>query len=136
MLVVLDSNDIFALGPAKDPACIKLLDKIAENIGSASLRITRMIIEEVRNNLTPEAFKEFITAINGLTNIDEDTEVPFEIGVKYQLKGLKYADAFIAAYTEWVGADILVTENRHFLSRRKDLPFKVVGAKEAIKLIK
>lgn len=137
MLAVLDSNEyIFALGPARDPICIKLLDKIIENIDDVTLRIPRLIVEEVRSNLTPEAFKEFIIAINKLTNIDEDIEIPFEIGVKYQLKGLKYADAFIAAYTEWVGADILVTENRHFLARRKGLPFKVIGAKEAIKLIK
>ena len=30
--------------------------------------------------------------------------VPFEIAVKYEAKGFKPADAFIAAYTEWVGA--------------------------------
>lgn len=49
-----------------------------------------------------------------LDSNDEDIVVPFEIAFKYETKGLKPADAFIAAFTEWVGADVLVTENRHF----------------------
>ena len=38
------------------------------------------------------------------------------------------ADALIAAYAEYVGAEILVSENRHFLSRQTNLPFKIVNA--------
>jgi hypothetical protein len=45
------------------------------------------------------------------------------------------ADAFIAAYTEWVGADVLVIENRHFLNHHPDLPFKVLTAQECLNLI-
>lgn len=37
-------------------------------------------------------------------------------------------EAFLAAYTEWVGADALITENRHFLTRHPDLPFRVLTA--------
>lgn len=136
MLLVLDSNEyIFALGAVRDLSCEKLLEKIPEHSGDISLRITRLIAEEVRNNLTPEAFREFVISINKLTRIDEDIEVPFELGVKYESMGLKPADAFISAYAEWVGADVLVTENRHFLSRRKDLPFKVLPAKGCLKLL-
>lgn len=94
-----------------------------------------MIIEEVRRNLTPDVFREFIEFTSALTTIDEDILVPFEIGVKYEIKGLKPADAFIAAYTEWVGADVLVSENRHFLSHSPGLSFKVLTAKECLKLI-
>ena len=79
--------------------------------------------------------KDLLVSINTLTKIDEDTEVPFELGAKYETKGLKPADAFIAAYTEWVGADALVTENRHFLSLHSNLPFKVVTAETCLKLI-
>lgn len=137
MLLVLDSNEyIFALGAVRDPSCKELLEKIAEYSGDICLRITRLIAEEVRNNLTPEAFREFIISINKLTRIDEDIEVPFELGVKYESMGLKSADAFISAYTEWVGAEALATENRHFLSRRKDLPFKVLTAKDCLRILK
>jgi hypothetical protein len=50
--------------------------------------------------------------------------------------GLKPADAMIAAYTEWVGATVLVSENRHFLSRQTHLPFKVLTAEKTLKLLK
>jgi len=135
LLLVLDSNEyIFALGTVPDPLCVELLEKIADQPDRISLRIPRLIVEEVRDNLIPEAFKDFIISINKLTIIDEDIEVPFELGVKYELKGLKPADSFIGAYTEWVGADALVSENRHFLSRKKDLPVKVLTAKECLKI--
>lgn len=137
MLVILDSNEyIFALGPVRDPSCGKLFETILKHTEDIFVRAPRLIIEEVRNNLTPEAFKEFINLINSLTKIDEDIEISFELGSKYELKGLKPADAFIAAYTEWTGADALVTENRHFLSRKSDLPFKVINARSCLKLIR
>lgn len=136
MLLVLDSNEyIFALGAVQDPICVELLEKIIEQVAKITLRIPRLIAEEVRSNLTPEAFKEFVTSINKLTRIDEDIEVPFELGVKYEAKGLKPPDAFIAAYVEWTGADALVTENRHFLSRRADLSFKVLNAESCLKIL-
>jgi hypothetical protein len=37
-----------------------------------------------------------------LTTIDENFVVPFETGFKYESIGLKPADAFIAAYAEWL----------------------------------
>lgn len=94
-----------------------------------------MIVEEVRRNLVPEVFREFLEFLLALTPIDEDLFVPFELGVKYEAKGFKSADAFIAAYTEWVGADVLVTENRHFLSHHLGLPFKVLTAEKCLSLI-
>jgi len=123
------------LGAIRDPNCEKLLAKIAEFIGVVLIRITRLIIEEVRSNLTAEAFKEFILFINTATKIDNDSETPFELGAKYEAKGLKSADALIAAYTEWTGADALVTENRHFLSRQANLPFKILTAENCLKLL-
>ncbi|MDP3722369.1 MAG: hypothetical protein Q8R91_02595 [Candidatus Omnitrophota bacterium] len=96
------------------------------------MRICRTIVEEVRDNLTTQEFREFIGLLNSVTSIDEDFFVPFELGSKYEWKGLKPADAFIAAYTEWVGAALLVSENRHFLSRRSDLPFKVLSAEQCL----
>ncbi len=115
MLFVLDSNVyIFGFGFVKVPACGNLILTIIEKYELHTLRISRRIVEEARSHLSPEDFVKFIKIINKLTTIDEDIVVPFEIAVKYEVKGFKPADAFIAAYTEWVGADALVTENRHF----------------------
>ena len=92
-----------------------------------------MIVEEVRRNVTPEAFREFLSIVRELTTIDEDLVVPFELGTKYEQAGLKPADAFIAGYAEWVGSDALITENRHFLTRHPDLPFRVLTAEAFLK---
>ena len=131
MLLVLDSNEyIFGLGLSREPDCEKLIDTLREKHSKHTVRIPRLIVGEVRKNLSPEVFKEFILFINQLTTIDEDILIPFELAAKYESKGLPPEDAFISAYTEWVGANALVTENRHFLSRKKDLPFQVVTAEK------
>ncbi len=98
MLFVIDSNEyIFAFGSSKESNALHLLDRIVKEISGHSTRIPRTIFEEVKRNLSP--------------------------------------DAFIAAYTEWTGADILVTENRHFLSKQQDLRFKVLSAEKCLKLL-
>lgn len=136
MEFVCDSNVyIFAFGIAKHPACSRLLKAFVERPAAHRIRICRTIVEEVRDHLTAQEFREFIGLLNRVTHIDEDLFVPFEFGSKYEWKGLKPADAFIAAYTEWVGAALLVSENRHFLSRRTDLPFRVLPAEPALRLI-
>ena len=136
MHFVLDANEyIFALGLFKKESCDFLLKHLIDNFPLHSVSICRTIVEEVRDNLTPNDFQNFIKFINIFTTIDEDFLIPFEIGVKYEAKGFKEADALIAAYTEWVGADALVTENRHFLNQNPDLPFKVLTAEKCLKII-
>lgn len=136
MRLVLDANEyIFALGFFKKEKCESLLKFLIDSLPSHSISICRTIVEEVRTNLSPKEFQNFIKFINILTTIDEDFFVPFEIGVKYEIKGLKPSDAFIAGFAEWVGADAMVTENRHFLNRHPDLPFKVLSADKCLKLM-
>ena len=137
MRLVLDSNEyIFAFGSTQKSVCAVLISTILSAHPEHSLRIPRLITEEVGHHLTPEAFKEFIGFINSLTAIDEDFVVPFELGARYEARGLKPADAFIAAYVEWTGAEMLVTENRHFLRRTASLPFQILNADYCIKLLK
>ena len=98
-----------------------------------SISVPRLIIEEVRRNIVPAEFKEFMKFIENIADIDEDFNVPFELGAKYEIRGFKPADAFIAAYAEWVGAEVLVSENRHFLTKHSNLPFKVLNAETCLK---
>lgn len=136
MLIVLDSNEyIFAFGPSKEPSIKLLFDRLLNQPKVHTIRVPRTIFEEVKRNLSLEAFQEFNIFIGKLTNVDEDILVPFELGLKYETLGLKSSDAFIAADTEWVGADTLVTENRHFLSRSPDLPFKVLTVENCLKIL-
>ena len=137
MRLVLDANEyIFALGLFRKQSCESLLELLTETFPLHSVFICRTIVEEVRANLTSKDFHNFVRFINVFSIIDEDFLIPFETGVKYEAKGLKEADALIAAYTEWTGADALVSENRHFLSRHSNLPFKIINAEECLKLIK
>ncbi len=136
MHFVLDANEyIFALGLFKKESCESLIQYFIENVSLHSVSICRTIVEEVRANLTPKDFQNFVKFINLFATIDEDFLIPFELGARYESLGFKEADALIAAYTEWVGADALVTENRHFLSLHSNLPFKVLTAEKCLKLI-
>lgn len=137
MLFILDSNEyIFGFGLFKKPSSEAIVETLLATFPNNRVRICRTIFEEVNRHLTAEEFKEFILFLVKLTFIDEDIMIPFEIGIKYESLGLKPADAFIAAYAEWTGADVLVTENRHFLSRQSNLPFRILNAERCLKLIK
>lgn len=136
MLLVLDTNIyIFAFTPPVKQSCQSLVRLLASSPLELQLRIPRTIVEEVRRNLVENEFREFFEFISEFTIIDEDFLIPFELGAKYEAKGFKDADAFIAAYAEWVGADALVTENRHFFSQNPELPFKVLTAEKCLNLI-
>lgn len=135
MRLVLDTNIyVFAFSEAGMPSCGRLIE--AAFLANASIHIARTIIREVQDNLRSILFKEFILFIHKVAHIEEDNVVPFELGMKYEAMGLKPADAFIGSFTEWVGAEILVSENRHFLSRQSSLPFKVLTAEKCLKLLK
>jgi predicted nucleic acid-binding protein len=135
--LVLDTNEfIGALDIVKNPFAEQLFNILLDTFPKNTIYIPRTIINEVKRNIHPRVFAEFIKALQPIATIDEDIIVPFELGIKYESKGLKPSDAFIAAYTEWVGADALITENRHFLSRQSNLPFKVLNAKGCLKLLK
>lgn len=136
MRLVLDANEyIFAFALFRKQSCETLLKTIIDTFPKHAFCICRTIIEEVRANLTPQEFHDFIRLINIFSVIDEDIFISFHIGAKYEAMDLKPADAFIAAYTEWIKADALVTENRHFLSRKADLPFKVLNAEGCLKIL-
>jgi len=134
--LVLDANEyVFALGLFKKESCKSLIKFLIEDPFSYPLCISRTIVEEVKANLTLREFHIFFRVISALTTIDEDFLIPFELGAKYENLGLKPADAMIGAYAEWLNADVLVTENRHFLSRQSNLPFKVLTAENCLKTL-
>ncbi len=136
MLLVLDTNIyVYAFTTTAKPSCKSVINLLTTAPSEYKLRIPRTIMEEVRRNLVHDIYREFFEFISELTVIDEDFLVPFELGARYEMKGLKEADAFIAAYAEWTGADALVTENRHFLNKHPDLPFKVLTAEKCLRLM-
>ena len=115
---VLDSNIfIFAFDPPQKPSCVSLLALLLENRATFHVHIPRLILTEIRRNLTPLLMQDAMRFAHQLAIPDEDFVVPSKLSAQYEARGLKPADAFIGAYAEWVKADGLISENRHFLSR-------------------
>ena len=111
MQLVLDSNEyLFALGAERKPACEALLSTILEDPATYRIKLSRTILEEVRRNTAPQRFRDFWLFLQALgVSVDEDWEVPFELGAEY-----------------------LVTENRDFLALTA-LPFKIMRAEAFLK---
>ena len=136
MKLVIDANEyIFAFGVSEGTPNRTLLDCLAPSTRN-KIFICRSIINEVQRNLIAPRLKDFFDYIYSACIVEEDDIVPFELGAAYEIRGLKPGDAFIAAYAEHVGANLLVSENRHFLSRRTDLPFRVMTAVECLNQLK
>lgn len=134
MLLVLDSNEyLFVFGAEPKSPCEALLARIGSDPERYRVRVSRTILDEVRRNLSSRRFADFWSFLQTAgIEPDEDWAIPFELGAKYESKGLKPGDAFIAAYTEWTGAECLVTENRDFMDLSV-VPFQVLRAEAFLK---
>ncbi|MBN1995881.1 MAG: hypothetical protein JW953_24560, partial [Anaerolineae bacterium] len=60
---------------------------------------------------------------------------PEALVLTYIQRGFSKEDATIAAATEQVQAEYLISENRDFLQRSENLSFRVINAKTALKLL-
>ena len=90
MRFIIDSNEyIFAFGTSKENKARQLLDRIVDQLHFHAIRIPRTVFEEVKRNLSPEAFQLFNKFISDTVGIvDEDIVVPFEIVFKLPFKVL------------------------------------------------
>jgi len=122
MLICIDSNQ-FILGIAQTaPDSVELL-RVFE------VAIPHLVVQEVARNLrTPEQVKMFYRLLKGsprLLIVDEP--IPAELVTKYATLGLsEKADAVIGAFSEWVGAKYLISDNRHFLRELKTEAYEVL----------
>ena len=136
MLLILDSNEyIFAFGGKPESPCDLLLQRFLKEFPLYTLRICRTTVEDVRDHLSHEDFRDFLEFLRTMdVLIDEDEQVPYEFGGKYIARGLKPGDAFLAGYTEWVGAEYLISENRKdFVNNPHLFPFNVRTAENFLK---
>lgn len=128
--IVLDTNEfVFALtGPTASPS-LRMLESLLRDRDRFEIRVPQIVVTECARNLPPGTRPQLFALLDALASIDPDYVVPFETGERYRSVGLKPADALIAAYCDWIEADALVTENRHFLVQyREHLSFDVLTA--------
>ncbi len=128
--IVIDTNEfVFALTGPSGSASHRLLEMLLRASDRFEVRIPQIVVTECAHNLPASTRPQLFALLDAVTAVDPDYVVPFEIGERYRVIGMKPADALIAAYCEWIEADTLVSENRHFLAQyRPHLPFDTLTA--------
>ena len=140
ILLVLDANEyIFGLSELKDTS-VKLLD-VLPFVEGVKVVVPNTVLDEAMRNLR-YIHSILVTKFNDLIygyekfSVVSDERLPQSLVEEYQRLGLpSEADARIGAFAEWVKADFLVSENRHFLKKLKTTAYQVIDAAEALRRI-
>jgi predicted nucleic acid-binding protein len=130
--VVFDTNIwIFGLRRVPQiPACAQLL----EHLNRLFIVLPRQILQELQANLSEDEIRILFRL---LSRIPHRLKINWEKAhqdtiAKYQRLGCRLGDAVIAAHLEELGIKILISENRNFLRKVKELPFRRISAAQAI----
>ena len=130
MIIVLDSNEYVDYLEKK----FEILNEILSN-EETIVYINEIIVKETSRNIGELKKKEFYSLLSRRTFIVHNQKIPFHMLQKYKKLGLKKGDIGIAAFCEYVKANYLITENRHFLMKAKFDKFKVLSIKEFLNKI-
>jgi hypothetical protein len=99
-------------------------------IKPVACNIPLQVLHELQVNFTKNEFTQFFHLINQfpkqITIHWEKAKI--ETVRKYQNLGCDLGDAIIAAHLEELAINMLVSENRHFLEKIKDLPFRSLNS--------
>ena len=128
MIIVLDSNEYISFLSQNS----LFLNGILKNEKIAIL-INEIIIKEVLRHIKEVIKKDFYKLLFADNINVRNEKLPFYLLQKYKGMGLKKGDIEIAAFCEYVEAEYLITENRHFLTSLKFDKFKVVSIKEFLR---
>ena len=130
--VVLDSNIYIDALTQANLACVQLVER---HLTDFDVKVPLFALLEAGRNLG-RAKTQKLYSILRKCEIEPDYQlVPKELIQRYERLGGKKGDAVIAAYTELIGADYLVTQNRRFLKDVQNLPFTIIEAAQAIQLV-
>jgi len=114
MRICIDSNQfILALTQADSEA-----EELILNLAEFDVFVPRLVMKEVTRNLAADRvdYLHRLIADNARFHI-VDASTPPELIEKYVALGLPAkADALIGAFAEWMEAQYLISDNRHFLS--------------------
>ena len=130
--VVLDSNVYIHAINETDSDCLAL---VKYDLIYLDVMVPLRVLLEADNNLDEEDTKKLYDILRNHGIEPDYQRVPEEMIQRYEALGCKKGDAVIAAYTELIGADYLVTQNRRFLKDVQGLPFTVIEAAQAVRLV-
>ena len=130
MIIVLDSNEYINFLNKK----IFFPDKIFTT-QKITICINELIVREILRNINEALKSEFYNMLfkNNINLFNE--RLQFDLYDKYEKLGLKKGDIVIAAFCEYVEAEYLISENRHFLKSTKFAKFKVLNIKDFLKIL-
>lgn len=136
MRIVLDSNEFIFAFMEKKTVCMKIL----ENIDLFEVFMPSLILDEIVERLRILVNKNFAskirhTVLSSSIHILDISTLPKNLIEKYERKGLRTSDAAIAAFTEYIQADYLLSENRHFLKNLKTTKFSVKNAEQFLEMV-
>jgi len=136
MRIVLDSNEFIFAFMEKKTVCMKIL----ENIDLFEVFMPLLILDEIVERLRILVNKNFAskirhTVLSSSIHILDISTLPKNLIEKYERKGLRTSDAAIAAFTEYIQADYLLSENRHFLKNLKTTKFRAKNAEQFLEMV-
>lgn len=123
--LVLDSNEYIFYFDDKSNDILRLFD-----FQDTRIFLTDLVIQEVIRNIRKESVNDFFNMLKNPKFEVIAEEIPKNLIEKYRKLGLKKGDIVIAAFCEFIEADYLITENRHFLKSKKFDKFKVLSLKD------
>ena len=111
--LVLDSNEYVLHFSKNSDALLMLLNL------DAKIYLNALIFREAIRNIRLSEVKELVLLLKNPKFAVNSEKIPQDIIDKYKNLGLKKGDIVIAAFCEFVKANYLITENRHFLKEIK-----------------
>ena len=128
--LVLDSNEYVFHFDNKTTDMQKLLA-----LNGIKIFLNDLIFKEVIRNLRKDLIISFISLLkNSKFNMSWE-KIPEEVTKKYKSLELKKGDIIIASFCDSIGADYLISENRHFLKSNKIKSFKIKSLKEFLEKV-
>ena len=132
---VIDSNEIILGLTTENTSSAIFIIKLNELKDKYEFIISDDIYQEVMRNIpnyTKEKFSKLLE-FKIITINDFLTDV--ELFQKYKNLGFKKGDIAIASFADKENADILISENRHFLKWLQTRKFKILNAEQFLKEI-
>src|SRR3989338_5117715 len=132
---VIDSNEIILRLTTENTSSAIFIIKLNELKDKYEFIISDDIYQEVMRNIpnyTKEKFSKLLE-FKIITINDFLTDV--ELFQKYKNLGFKKGDIAIASFADKENADILISENRHFLKWLQTRKFKILNAEQFLKEI-
>ncbi len=143
MRLILDANEyIFGMDESSQKhhsrRVLQKIDELLEGIPEFILFIPEIIRSEVQRNMPRTYLDEFYRFMSSNERIiySRIDDVPEALIDKYHTElGLKSEDALIAAFAEWQGVHLIISDNRHFYEELKVEQFVTCSAEEFLRLL-